>query len=188
MEESKKLIKSSGQVIGRLIEIKQLAKGALAIVEREERLGGGKIVLPMRELDESGDCYDAPYDELSTREAPPYSINVNLESYLEYWRRLADINYSSSATSFLPTGSGLIEGDHPEVSDEQIEKHVKEKLRAARSEGVHSRVIRVTVKNGTVVLEGHQNDTPTRLAAARAAASVLGVREIVNMLVIRAEI
>jgi hypothetical protein len=34
-------------------------------------------------------------------------------------------------------------------------------------------------------LEGYQSDTPARLAAAQAAASVPGVKEIINMLVIR---
>ena len=40
---------------------------------------------------------------------------------------------------------------------------------------------RVSVKRGTVLLEGYQMDTPARLAAA----SVPGVKEVVNMLVIR---
>jgi len=39
------------------------------------------------------------------------------------------------------------------------------------------------VKRGTVLLEGYQIDTPARLAAAEAAASVPGVKEIINMLV-----
>ncbi len=188
MDNPKKLLNNSGEVIGTVREVRQLAKAAVAIVERDSRFGGQAIVLPLKELDEKSDYYIAPYDELSIREAPQFSENVALESYLEYWRRLADTNYSSSATSFLSTGTGPVEGDHPDVPDEQLERMVKEKLRSARAEGVHSRVIRVTAKNGTVLLEGHQNDTPARLAAARAAASVKGVREIVNMLVVRAEI
>ena len=43
----------------------------------------------------------------------------------------------------------------------------------------------MSVNRGTVLLEGYQNDTPERLAAAEAAAAVPGVKEIVNMLVIR---
>jgi osmotically-inducible protein OsmY len=43
----------------------------------------------------------------------------------------------------------------------------------------------VSVKRGTVLLEGYQDDTPGRLAAAEAAASVPGVKEVINMLVIR---
>jgi osmotically-inducible protein OsmY len=45
--------------------------------------------------------------------------------------------------------------------------------------------IEVTVRNGTVLLEGYQNDTLARLAAGQAAATVPGVREIVNMIVVR---
>ena len=48
------------------------------------------------------------------------------------------------------------------------------------------RLARVSVKRGTVLLEGYQNDIPGRLAAAEAAASVPGVKEIINMLIIRA--
>jgi osmotically-inducible protein OsmY len=58
-------------------------------------------------------------------------------------------------------------------------------LREAGDRGVDHYLVQASVKRGTVLLEGYQIDTPARLAAAEAAASVPGVKEIINMLVIR---
>ena len=184
----RRLINLEGREIGTALERRETDKGAVVLVSRVESLGGGTVVFPIRELEDRGKEIAAPYDELSLLEAPPYSPNVNLGAYVTYWQRLADTNYSSSATAFLPTGSGRITGEIADAPDDQIEAQVKRRLRAAASHGVRHRTIQVTVNNGTVILQGHQNDTPTRLAAAQAASSVPGVKEIVNMIVVRAEI
>ena len=183
----RRLINLEGREIGTALEQRETDKGAVVLVSRVESFGGGTVVFPIRELEDRGKEIAAPYDELSLLEAPPYSPNVNLEAYVTYWLRLADTNYSSSATAFLPTGSGPVTGETADVSDDQIEAEVNRRLRAAASHGVRHRTIQVTVNKGTVILQGHQNDTPTRLAAAQAA-SVPGVKEIVNMIMVRAEI
>ena len=100
----RRLINLEGREIGTVLEQRDTGKGAVVLVSRVELLGGGTVVFPIRELEDRGEEIAAPYDELSLLEAPPYSPNVNLEVYVTYWLRLADTNYSSSATAFLPTG------------------------------------------------------------------------------------
>lgn len=183
--DGKRVVNPDGLDIGLLLERRQTKRGAVALIARAENLGGSVIVVPARELDEKPNEVTAPYDELSVREAPPYSSNVDLEAYITYWKRLADINYTSSASAFLPTGSGPVNSGNEEVADDLIEQQVARRLRES---GLRHRGLRVTVRGGTVLLEGCQNDTQSRLAAAQTAASVPGVREIVNMITVRAEI
>jgi len=158
--------------------------GRAVLVQRADELGGGTIVLPARQLEDRGDRVIAPYGRLSMREAPPYSANVPLAAYLRYWERLGASDVNQSESSYLPTGSGPVTGPESDLADEQIAARVKQRLR--RAPGVVANPIKVTVSEGTVLLEGEQNDTEARLAAAQAAAAVPGVREIVNMLVVRA--
>ena len=73
-----------------------------------------------------------------------------------------------------------------EIPDDLLQEAVTAALRNAGGAGVDHHLVQVSVKRGTVLLEGYQSDTPARLAAAEAAARVPGVKEIVNMLVIRA--
>jgi osmotically-inducible protein OsmY len=72
-----------------------------------------------------------------------------------------------------------------EVPDDRLQEAVTAALREAGDQGVNYHLVHVHVNRGTVLLEGYQNDTVGRLAAAEAA-RVPGVKEIVNMLVIRA--
>jgi len=67
-------------------------------------------------------------------------------------------------------------------------RDLKAVIAALRDAGgcVNRHLVRVSVKHGTVLLEGYHNDTPGRLAAAEAAASVPRVKEIIDMLMIRA--
>ena len=86
---------------------------------------------------------------------------------------------------YMPTGSGPVLSD-VDVPDDRLQEAVTAALREATDTGVDYHLVHVSVNRGTVLLEGYQNDTPGRLAAAEAAASVPGVKEIINMLVIRA--
>ena len=65
-------------------------------------------------------------------------------------------------------------------------RDLKAVIAALRDAGgcVNHSLVRVSVRCGTVLLEGYQNDIPGRLAAAEAAASVPGVEEIIDMLMI----
>ena len=85
----------------------------------------------------------------------------------------------------MPTGSGPVLSA-VDVPDDHLQEAVTAALREAASAGVDYHLVHVSVRQGTVLLEGYQNDTPGRLAAAKATASVPGVKEIINMLVIRA--
>jgi hypothetical protein len=154
------------------------------LVHRAEHLGGGTIVLPASELEDRAEEIVTPYDTLSLREAPPYSANVPLEAYLRFWRRLGASNTNQSETEFLTADSGPVAGPPSSLTDDQISELVKDRLR--RAPGVSPHLIETTVRNGTVLLEGDQSDTLARLAAGQAAAGVPGVKEIVNMLVVRA--
>jgi len=185
MEQPKRVIDADGQDIGVYVQCVGTAKGEAAVIQRAERLGGGTIVLPDRDLEQRGEEWVVPYGDLSILEAPPYSPNVELEAYLDFWKRVGTSNMMSSVSEFLPTGSGPAESDQ-DVPDAQIEEMVNERLRDASDKGVNHHLISVSVNKGTVLLEGFQGDTPARLAAAQATASVPGVKEIVNMLAIRA--
>ena len=84
---------------------------------------------------------------------------------------------------YTPTGSGTVTSDsNKNVPDDQLRAAVE----SALHEGLDYHLIQVGVNRGTVLLEGYQRDTPRRLKAAQAAASVPGVKEVINMLVIRA--
>jgi hypothetical protein len=185
MEQPKRVIDADGQDIGVYVRRVDTAKGEAVLIQRAERLGGGTIVLPARDLEQRGEEWVAPYEDLSILEAPPYSPNVELDAYLDFWKRLGTSNMMSSVSEFLSTGSGPVESGQ-DVPDAQIEEMVNERLRDASDKGVDHYLVSVSVNNGTVLLEGYQSDTPARLAAAQAAASVPGVKEIVNMLAIRA--
>jgi hypothetical protein len=158
--------------------------GAMLLIARKENLGGGTIVVPAREADEQDGAWCLPYGELSIREAPPYSPNVELHFYFEFWERLAAANFSSSIDEYMPTGSGPVPSTG-EVPDDRLKEAVTAALHEAGDQGVNYHLVRVHVNRGTVLLEGYQNDTVGRLAAAEAA-RVPGVKEIINMLVIHA--
>jgi hypothetical protein len=163
-----------------------MPEGEILLIAREERLGGGTIVVPAREADDPDGAWRLPYNELAIREAPPYSPNVELHAYFEYWKRLGAGDYNNSADEYMPTGSGPVisQSDVLDVPDDRLQDAVIAALREDREVDYH--LVRVSVKRGTVLLEGYQSDTPARLAAAQAATSVPGVKEIINMLVIRA--
>jgi hypothetical protein len=186
MEHAGRLIDAEGQEIGSYLRPLVTPEGEAVLVQRAERLGGGTIVLPARDLEESDGRWLTSYGELSIMEAPPYSPNVEAQAYLDFWKRLGAGNMMSSPSEFVPTGSGPVEAGE-DVPDAEIEEEVKERLRAAAAKGVNHHLATVSVHGGTVLLEGYQGDTPARLAAAQAAASVPGVKEVVNMLVIRAD-
>ena len=101
------------------------------------------------------------------------------------WTRLGAGNLNDAATDYMPTGSGLVPSD-VDVPDDRLQEAVNVAHRAAAGKGVDHYLVRVSVKQGTVLLEGYQNNTQGRLSVAEAAASVPGVKEIINMLVIRA--
>ncbi len=184
VSEGKVLVGLDGEPLGSVGTQAATVLGTAVLVDRAEELGGGVVVLPARELEVREGHVVAPYSRLSLREAPPYSDNVPLTSYLEYWNRLGTSNVSQSESSYLSTGSGPVAGPRVEVPDEEIAARVRQRLKEAS--GVAASAIHVTVKGGTVLLEGDQNDTVARLAAAQTAAGAPGVREIVNMIVVRA--
>jgi BON domain len=179
------VLDANGQQVGTYQRSVDTPDGEMMLVTREERLGGGTIVVPAREVGEPDGAWHLPYGELSIREAPPYSANVALHAYFEFWKRLGAGNVNNSMAEYLPTGSGWVPSD-VDVPDDRLQEGVTAALREAAGLGVYSHLVRVSVKRGTVLLEGEQNDTSGRLAAAEAAASVPGVKEIINMLVIRA--
>jgi len=174
-----------GQQIGTYQRSIDTPDGAMLLIARENPLGGGTIVVPGREADKTESAWSLPYGGLSIREAPPYSPNVDLHAYFVFWERLGAANFSSSMDEYMPTGSGPVLSD-VEVPDDLLQQAVTAALRNAGGAGVDHHLVQVSVKRGTVLLEGYQPDTPARLAAAEAAARVPGVKEIVNMLVIRA--
>jgi hypothetical protein len=173
----------NGHDIGAYIRRVDTAKGEAVLIERAERLGGGTIVLWASELKQREGEWMAPYEDLSILEAPPLSPNVELDAYLDYWKRLGSRNLNSTPSEFTSAGSGPVASTQ-DVPDAEIEEMVKERLKDAK--GVAAHIVQVSVHKGTVLLEGYQGDTSSRLAAAQAAATVPGVKEIVNMLVIRA--
>jgi len=174
-----------GQDIGSFLESIYTRDGDMILIDRDSRYGGGTIVVSAAQATQSKSGWILPYGELSIREAPPYSLNVDLHSYFEFWRRLGAKNTNISATSFMSTGSGPVQSD-VNVSDGWIRDQVESALREASGSSVSYDLIDLSVNHGTVLLEGFQNDTVERLAAASIAASIPGVKEIVNMLVIRA--
>lgn len=176
---------ADGQQVGTYQRTVDTPDGEMMLIAREERLGGGTIVMPASEAGEPNGAWHLPYDELSIREAPPYSPNVDLHAYFEFWERLGTGNFNMTMAEFLPTGSGPVRSD-ADVPDDCLQEAVTAALHEAAGRGVNHHLVRVSVKRGTVLLEGYQNDTPARLAAAEAAASVPGVKEIIDMLVIRA--
>lgn len=183
--EHAEVLDVDGQQVGIFKNKVDTPDGEMLLVARGDRFGGGTIVVPARQADQIDDTWRLSYDELSIREAPPYSMNVGFHAYFEFWERLGAGNYNSSVAEYMPTGSGLVKSD-VDVPDDRIQEEVTDALREVADGSVDYHLVRVSVKNGTVLLEGYQNDTPGRLAAAEATASVPGVKEIVNMLVIRA--
>ncbi len=159
--------------------------GEMLLIAREERLGGGTIVMPMADVkqDDKTGSWNLSYGVLSIEEAPPYSPNVDLHAYFEFWKRLGTDNFNRSKVDYQPAGSGPVPCD-VEVPDNELQRQVEAALN--HTADIYPHLITVTVNRGTVLLEGTQNDTVGRLKAAQTAASVAGVNEIVNMLVIRA--
>jgi hypothetical protein len=182
--DGKPVVGFDGEPLGTAGQRLEIPEGAAVLVQRAERLGGGTIVLPESELEERTEEIGAPYDTLSIREAPPYSRNVPLEAYLRYWKRLGAGNTNQDDASFVTAGSGPVAGPPAHLPDHEIAELVREGLR--RAAGVASHLIETTVKEGTVLLEGYQNDTEARWSAGQAAAAAPGVRELVNMIVVRA--
>ena len=180
----KRLVGFEGEPLGKVGQRLETRQGAVVLVHRAKDLGGGTIVLPADELEERAEEVAAPYGKLSILEAPPYSSEVPLESYLRFWKRLGAGNVNQTESEFLTADSGPVAGPPSRNSDSQIAELVKDRLR--RESGVLPHLIEITVRNGTVLLEGDQEDTSARLAAGQAAATVPGVKEIVNMLVVRA--
>jgi hypothetical protein len=173
----------NGQDIGVYIRRVDTAKGGAVLIERAESLGGGTIVVAADDLEQRAADWTVPYEDLSIMEAPPFSPNVELDAYLDFWKRVGTSDMNTTLNQFMSSGSGPVRSGQ-DAPDARIEAMVKEHLQEA--EGVADHLVRVSVRNGTVLLEGYQGDTLGRLAAALAAASVPGVKEIVNMLVIRA--
>jgi len=180
--QSTNVLDWDGKLVGTYLRTVETRDGAMLLIEREAQLGGGTIVVPMRSIEEPVTAWHLAYSELSIREAPPYSANVDLHAYFEYWKRLGSDDFNRSMGEFLPSGSGPVQTD-AEVPDRLLWEAVCARLRG--TDGVFSHLITVSVNRSTVLLEGFQNDTIARLAAAQAAAGVPGVKEIVNMLVIR---
>ncbi len=178
------VLDSDGQPIGKYQSSVDTRDGEMLLIARDEQFGGGTIVIPAREADERDGEWRLPYGGLSILEAPPYSTNVDIHAYFEFWRRLGAGNSNGSMNEFMPTGSGPVLSD-VDFPDSILQTDVSDALREA--EGVDYHLARVSVNRGTVLLEGYQNDTPGRLAAAKAA-RVPGVKEIINMLVIRSAI
>ncbi len=176
---------ADGEQIGTYQRIVETPDGEMLLIAREEQFGGGTIVVSARAAGKPDSAWHLPYNELSIREAPPYSPNVDFHAYFEFWERLGADNVNLSAFQYMPTGSGPV-SSAVDVPDDRIEEGVVAALREAVDGEVDYHLVHVRVNRGTVLLEGYQNDTPGRLAAAKAAASVPGVKEIINMLVIRA--
>lgn len=182
--DNKRVVGSDGELFGTTRQQIETRQGGVVLVHRTEHLGGGIIVLPASELEKHAEEIVAPYGNLSILEAPPYSPNVPLESYLRYWKRLGASNINQTESEFLTADSGPVTGPSSDLPDSDIAELVKDRLK--RASGVLPHLIQVTVRNGTVLLEGDQEDTIARLAAGQAAATVNGVKEIVNMIVVRA--
>jgi len=178
-----KVLGGNGQQVGTYQRSVDTPDGEMLLIAREERLGGGTIVVPAHEAYKQAEAWGLPYSELSICEAPPYSPHVDLHAYFEFWKRLGGDNMNSSMVQYMPTGSGPVPSE-VEVPDDRLQEAVTAALREAA--GVAYHLVRTSVKRGTVLLEVYQEDASGRLAAAQAAASVPGVKEIINMLVIRA--
>lgn len=179
------VLDADGQQVGTYLRGVNTPDGEMMLITREEQLGGGTIVVPAHQASLADGQWHVFYQALSVREAPPYSQNVGLHAYFEFWERLGVDNVNQSLEEYMPTGSGPVQSA-VDVPDAQLQVSVTAALRAASGAGVNSHQARVSVTRGTVLLEGFQTDTTGRLAAAEAAACVPGVKEIVNMLVIRA--
>ena len=180
----KPLVGFEDEPLGTVGQRLETRRGEVVLVHRAEHLGGGTIVLPLGELEDRAEEVVAPYGKLSILEAPQYSSDVPLESYLRFWKRLGAGNIGQTKSEFLSADSGPVAGPPSSNTGAQIAELVKDRLQQAA--GVSPHLIEITVRNGTVLLEGDQEDTTARLAAGEAAATVPGVREIVNMLVVRA--
>ena len=83
--DGRRLVGFDGEPLGTAGQRLETRGGAVVLVHRAEHLGGGIIVLPASELEDRAEEIVAPYGKLSIREAPPYSSNVPLESYLRFW-------------------------------------------------------------------------------------------------------
>ena len=130
--------------------------GTVKLITREEQLGGGTIVVPARAANWSDNACLLPYGELSIREAPPYSPNVDFHAYFAFWKRLVSGNVNLAGSQYMPTGSGSVSSD-VEVPDDRISEALTAALR--RADGVNRYLVQLTVKHGTVLLEGSQLDT-----------------------------
>lgn len=175
----------NGKLIGTYVRSVNSEMDELLLVERQERLGGGTIVVPMPKAGPPDEPWQLPYCERSVREAPPYSPNVNLQAYVEFWKRLGPDNFNRSQADTVNAGSGPVDCQ-VEVPDDELQEQVRAALNHVS--GVFPHLITTTVTRGTVLLEGYQGDTIGRLRAAQTAASIVGVKEVINMLVIRSVI
>lgn len=185
--ESSPVLDIDGQRIGWRRRSIRTEDGELILIAREERFGGGAIVVPWRQLacKNGEDECRLSYSEMSIREAPQYSQNVDLHAYFEFWKRLGARNSNMSMEEYVPTGGGAVQSD-VDLPDDLLREEVIAALADTPERSVNTHLATVSVRHGTVLLDGYQNTTEGRLAAAQAAASVAGVKEIVNMLVIRA--
>jgi hypothetical protein len=173
---------AEGQSIGTYQHSILSKEGKMMLIARDEQFGGGTIVLSAHEAGEPEIPWHLPYGEISIREAPPYSPNVPVHAYFRFRERLGADNSNISMGSYLPSGSGTLQTNGG-VPDDLLRSAINEAL--DEDDRINHHLIDMSVHEGTVLLEGFQNDTQERLLAAQAVASVPGVREIVNMLVIR---
>ncbi|MFT5365739.1 MAG: hypothetical protein ACI8V2_000680 [Candidatus Latescibacterota bacterium] len=181
--QSTQVLDAKGQQVGTYLSSHDTPDGEMMLIAREGRFGGGRIVVPASEVRRENDAWHLPYSELSIHEAPLYSSNVAMHAYFEFWKRLGTSNVNNLMIQSLPMGSGSVSSD-VDVPDTPLQEAVIAAVQKVGG-GMDAHLVHVCVKRGTILLEGYQNDTPGRLVVAEAAASVPGVKEIVNMLVIR---
>lgn len=129
--DDKRLVGFGGEPFGTAGQRLETPQGAVVLVHRAEDLGGGIIVLPASELEDRAEEIVAPYGELSIREAPPYSSDVPLDSYLRFWKRLGASNSSQTESEYLTADSGPVAGPPSSLTDDQIAELVKDGLQRA---------------------------------------------------------
>lgn len=157
MMQPTQVLDADGQQAGTYLRGVDTPDGEMMLIARAGRLGGGTIVVPARQAGAADGAWHLAYGALSVREAPPYSPNVGLHAYFEFWERLGAGNFNQSADAYMPTGSGPVPSE-VDVPDVQLQVEVTAALHAASGAGVNYHQARVSVTRGTVLLEGFQLD------------------------------